>query len=265
MFQHFLDVGFEEVWIYIIDEPAPEQAMDPEFVATCRAYREKYPMLRFHIAMNRYAPEMANLLNPYIDIWTGDQGILAQMRRDIRDGTIRIDPADRLGFYGGSFFFHDPNTRGSAWLAAQHATTHYSMFAYSSHYSEERPWVLYTHGPDGEIVSTPPLEGLRDGYEDFAYWHTLDRLVAQVAAEPAAQWSDDQKQQIEAARTLRFRVFEETEEPLMPYRMVPGSEHRGFGAYRGPAGDRWLQRDLHGRVLRASDALQKLLAEPGKN
>ena len=262
-FQHILDLGYKEIWWYCIDEPTVERATDPKFVERLKSYNERFPMLRPHCALNHYRPRMVNLLNPYMDIWMVDQAILVQMKKDIAKGLIKIDQTDVLGCYGSGYYHHSPDAgvRNGAWLAAWQKSKYYAYFAYGSRYSEQSPYVCFAtaDGKPGSMpFSTPGLEGVREGYEDLAYWHTLDVLLERLAKK---KHSREQQKQIAAAHAFRESLVADTsEESLIPWTMGPANEGRGYESQRSmQKKDRWLLRKVKGDLLRQIASIQKLL------
>ena len=259
-FQHIIDLGFKEIWWYCIDEPSVERATDPKFVEMLKSYTEKYPMLRPHCALNVYRPIMVEVLNPYMDIWMTDQGIVAQMERDIANGVIEIDDTDVRGPYGAGYYHHNPDgPRSTGWATAAQNITYYVYFAYGSKPAEKAHSFSCPSGSLGGMpYSTPGLEGVREGYEDRAYWQTLDVLLEGLAERHGL--SPEQEEQIAAARAFRRSLSAEPpEDSLFSWRETPANEHRGFAAYRSPqAGDRWLLRRLKEPLLRHIKALQPI-------
>ena len=264
MFQHVLDLGFKEIWYYCIDEPSIEQAMDPAFVEMLKSYRKRFPMLRPHAALSKYRPKMFNLLNPYIDIWMTDGGILVQIRKDAAAGRIKLDETDWLGFYGGGYYFYSyGGMRSGGWGTAMQRLTYYAYFTYGSSYTKDRPWVCFATA-DGSIASMPlstsALEGVRDGFEDLGYWHTLDVLLDHLDNPQKGKRPEQERQAIDAARAFRERLLAKTpQKSLIPWPLAAGNEGRGYEPYPGMHSDRWLFRKVKGQLLRHVETLQKLL------
>ena len=114
-------------------------------------------------------------------------------------------------------------------------------------------------GPDGLPASTPVLEGVRDGYEDFAYWHTLDVLLDRLDA-AGKERSPKEQEMVEAARTFRKNlVAGNPEDSVLPARMAVASPGRGYEAHLSFSGDRWTFREVKGKLLRHVETLEKLL------
>jgi hypothetical protein len=263
-FQHILDLGYKEIWWYCIDEPSVERATDPKFIEMLKSHKQRFPMLRPHCALNVYRPIMANALNPYRDIWMTDQGIVAQMQKDIAEGAIKIDSTDLLGPYGAGYYHSTPDgLRRHAWFAASRKTTYYAYFAYASKPAEKAHCFACPTGSHGGMpYSTPALEGVREGYEDLAYWHTLDVMIDESDKQGNQNRSSEAKAAIAAARAFRARLQADTsEESLIPWAMSAASEHRGFAAHRRIQGDRWLFREVKGPLLRHIETLQKVLKD----
>ena len=265
-FQHILDLGFEEIWWYSIDEPSIEQATDPAFVAMLESYTNRFPMLRPHIALSRYNPAMYNLLDPSMEIWQTDQGILAQIRKDEEAGLIAVENTDWLGFYGSAYYFHTPDgLRGGGWFAASLQATFYAWFAYCQAFTPTTPYVCFATA-DGSLASmplgTPALEGVREGFEDLGYWHTLDVLIERADTSGAAL-TPQQCKELEAARFFRESLVAQTSEAsLVPWILHPGNDGRGFGPYPAMVSDRWLFRDLKGDMLGHIQALEQFPTVP---
>lgn len=261
-FQHILDLGFREIWWYCIDEPPIEQATDPKFIKLLRSFKQEFPMLRPHCALNKYRPHLVTTLNPWMDIWMVDGGVLTQMHKDIANGTIAIDATDAVGPYSSAYYHYSPDgLRGGGWAAAARKVTYFAYFAYGSRYSKSTPYVSFScpTGNHGTMpFSTPGLEGVREGYEDRALWHTLDVLLDRL--ETKHDLTRRHRDRVVAARAFRERLLARTsEESLIPWKMRPANDGRGFGPHRiMQANDRWLLRRVKGDLLRHIESLQTL-------
>jgi len=180
-----LELGFEEVVNYAIDEPSIAMATDPKFIERVQRLKQAAPRLKLHMTMNHYAPVIVEKLNPYMDRWTPNSNVLITLLEDTGKGTAPIDAADQVGFYGGAWYSSlVDGCRLHGWRAAYHGVRYYTLFAYSA---TRREWRLYDFDSDGNPETTPALEGMRDGFEDFAYWRQFELMLAQARELDAAK------------------------------------------------------------------------------
>jgi len=284
MVNYMKSLGFREIWYYPIDEPTIAEATKPETVERFRHCKQIHPDLKVNITGGYYSPEMWKTLNPMVDVWPPNRMVCAMIRKDLEDGVIRLDPTDRLGIYGGLYYYTPPDAaRGTGWDAAYLKAKHYLSFAYHQGYHPTvvpvGHWKLYA--PDGPVSkaapeaagddllsllvsgwgqpkSTPALEAAGDGFEDFAYWHTLEYLLARLDEMDIAEFSPEQRKLIRAARTLRERTFRDSDKAPVPLKMcwgAPGERSSPCLRYY----DRWRFRATRAGLLRLIAKLQQLL------
>ena len=226
------DLGFKDVWMYTMDEPKVDYAVSKPVLDEFEEFRRVHPRLKFQISFNDYAPEMINTLDPYIDIWTANSRALSVFQEDKQQGRITIDPSDQVGFYRGTYYIENPDlARSHGWFAAMWRCDHYTLFAYHQGFRfPDRQWVCFAKDPAGRPVSTPGLDGMREGFEDFTYWRTLDHLIAQADALPKDRLTDADTDQLNQSRNLRDQMFAHTAGALVHL----GTERRSH-----PGGRPW--------------------------
>ncbi len=254
---HLYDMGFTEVWNYVIDEPSVPRATAGEFVERIRKLKQAAPRLKLHMTMNHYAPELVNTLNPYMDRWTPTSTMVVTLLEDARRGTISFDADDQIGFYGGGWYHNIvdlPRTIG--WLAACHGVDYYSLFAYSATRSQ---WRMYDRDGAGVAQPTPAMQGIRDGFEDFAYWRQFEALLGRAEQVDLASLSPQSRAAIEKARQFHDKVFADGDDSLIPMHLSPG----GNGARPGltvndTSISRWQLLTIKGQLLRHTDALREI-------
>ena len=256
--EHLLELGFTDVWVYALDEPSIPDATKPETIARLRRLEDAHPRLRVHTTINHYAPMLVSKLNSVIDVWTPNSSVCETMLEDIAKGVVTIDAADRIGFYRGGFLHSSPDVmRSYGWRAAFLGVKHYTVYAYNQGYGPERPYIIFGKGPNGP-VTTPALEGLRDGFEDHAYWRRLLMLLEQTSTVDRATLTKQKRQAIADALSFRDRAFGTTADALIPLTPTPG----GHGARPGHG---FKQKDRHafgrakGVLLRHIAALHGIL------
>ena len=77
---------------------------DPKFIERVQRLKQAAPHLKLHMTMNHYAPVIVEKLNPYMDYWTPNSNVLITLLEDAGKGTVPIDAADQIGFYGGAWY-----------------------------------------------------------------------------------------------------------------------------------------------------------------
>jgi hypothetical protein len=258
-----LELGFEEVVNYAIDEPSIAMATDPKFIERVQRLKQAAPRLKLHMTMNHYAPVIVEKLNPYMDRWTPNSNVLITLLEDAGKGTAPIDAADQVGYYGGAWYSSlVDGCRLHGWRAAYHGVRYYTLFAYSA---TRREWRLYDFDSDGNPETTPALEGMRDGFEDFAYWRQFELMLAQARELDAAKLSEKSRTALQEAKQFRERAFAMSDDSLVPMHVNRG----GHGARPGPTvdgskADRWRLLAAKAALLRQMVALEALLSEPAR-
>ena len=252
---HLLELGFKEVVNYVIDEPTVAMATDPKFIERVKKLKQAAPRLKLHMTMNHYAPVIVEKLNPYIDRWTPNSNVLITLLEDAGKAAVPMDAEDQVGFYSGGWYhtivdFH----RINGWRAAYHGVHYYTFFAYSA---TRKEWRLYDEGPDGP-ETTPSLEGMRDGFEDFAYWRQFELMLARATELDTAKLSKKDRTALQEAQRFRERVFGMSDDSFVPLHATGG----GHGARGGPTVDkatRWQLLAAKAELLRQMLALKALL------
>ena len=211
------ELGFKDVWMYTMDEPKVEYAVSKPVLDEFKEFRKVHPRLKFQISFNHYAPELVNTLNPFIDIWTANSRALSVFQEDKQQNLITIDPADQVGFYRGNYYIENPDlARSHGWLAAMWRCDHYTLFAYHQGFViPNRQWVCFAKDPDGRPMSTPGLDGVREGFEDFTYWRTLDHLIDKADDLPKHRLTEADTGHLDQARNLRDQMFAHTADALV--------------------------------------------------
>ena len=263
--QCLYDLGFNDVWMYTMDEPKVDYAVSEPVIEEFKEFRRVHPRLKFQISFNHYAPRMINALNPYIDVWTANSKALSVFQEDREQGRIEIDPTDQVGFYRGTYYIESPDlARSHGWLAAFWRCDHYTLFAYHQGFViPNRQWVCFARGPDGLPRSTPGLEGAREGFEDFVYWRTLDYWVEQVGKLPEDRLSETDRRRLDEARNLRDKMFGHTDAALV-HLGVETRVHAGgrpWPRIRKP--NRWDYVRGKAALLEHIARVQRILAEHG--
>ena len=236
---------------------------DPKFIERVQRLKQAAPHLKLHMTMNHYAPVIVEKLNPYMDYWTPNSNVLITLLEDAGKGTVPIDAADQIGFYGGAWYHTVADAcRVHGWRAAYHGVHHYSLFAY---WAVRREWRLYDFDPDGNPETTPALEGMRDGFEDFAYWRQFELMLAQAREMDAAKLPEKSRTALQEVQQFRERAFAMSDDSLVPMHVSRG----GHGARSGPTVDgrkvsRWRLLAVKAELLRQMAVLKALLSEAAK-
>ena len=254
---HLLELGFKEVVNYVIDEPTVAMATDPKFIERVKKLKQAAPRLKLHMTMNHYAPVIVEKLNPYIDLWTPNCPLLITLLEDAGKGVVPMNVEDQFGFYSGGWYHSIVDLqRFFGWRAAYHGVHYYTFFAY---WASRKEWRLYDKGPDGP-ETTPSLEGIRDGFEDFAYWRQFELMFVQTTELDAPTLSKKDRATIQEAQRFRERAFGMSDDSLVPL-YVDGGRN---GARGGPTVDskvtRWQLLAAKGELLRQMLALKALLS-----
>ena len=258
--QHLYDVGFREVWFYSIDEPSVNYALSDKVIDYFSACRASSPRLKMHMTMNHYAPVLINELNQFMDIYTPSRALCQTVLEDIASGAASIDSTDQVGFYCGEFMNRKPDTgRMDGWFAAYNDLPFYSIFAYNFRTSRQPSWGLYADSSQG-IVTTPPFECLRDGYEDYAYWKQFCHMLERVKDLDQTGLTDEQKLIIDNALALRTNMFGTDADAVLHMRVNPGSQGaRSWHSFETE--DRWQCLQAKGMVVQQIDALNTLFQD----
>ena len=259
LIQHCVDLGFEQIWIYALDEPSVPDATKPETLEQLRSLKAVHPELKVHMTINHFSPDFAATLDPVLDIWTPSRPICWTLLEDMRSGHTTLDATDEIGFYQGAFCTSSPDdTRTAGWQAAFLDVTHYSLFAYHQGIAPDRLWVLFANGPEGP-VTTSGLEGVRDGYEDYAYWRRLSLLLQEADKLDEGVLTEAQRDAIRGARAFRESAFSMEPDALVPMTMNTG----GHGARSWPgvrSTSRLALMAAKVELLERIDALNQALA-----
>ena len=257
--EHFHDLGFREVVNYVIDEPSIAMATNSNFVKRVQKLKQAAPRLKLHMTMNHYAPVIVDRLNPYMDRWTPSSNVVITLLEDADLGAVEIDADDQVGFYGGGFYDRtvDPY-RANGWRAAFHRVRYYTFFSYSAN---RKPWRLYDLDSKGHPRSTPILQGIRDGFEDFSYWRKYDMLLEQATRLDVAMLTEQSQLELQRARQFRDEAFNSSEDSLVPLTVNRG----GHGARPGLTVDdsqlsRWQLLTVKAKLLRHMLVLKGLLS-----
>jgi len=202
------------------------------------------------VAINHYSQDLAKTLAPLIDIWSPSPPIAQTMQKDLKDKDLSI-LSDGIGFYTGVFFNTSPDrVRSLGWLAARGGYRHYSIFAYHQQFKPGREWVLFCEGGDG-VLSTPALEALRDGFEDYLYLNTLKQYIDRTGKMPK-----DKKrgEALSAAEKLLDNIYK-GKDGRLKVEEKPGG-HGSSSYYQITDPDRWQLSDLHSEIIKAIDNLK---------
>ena len=263
--QCLYDLGFNDVWMYTMDEPKVDYAVSEPVIEEFKEFRRVHPRLKFQISFNHYAPHMINTLNPYIDVWTANSRTLSVLQEDRKQGRIDIDPTDQVGFYRGTYYIESPDlARSHGWLAAFWKCDHYTLFAYHQGFViPKRQWVCFAKGPDGVPRSTPGLDGVREGFEDFTYWRTLDYRVEQAGRLPEDQLSEADRRCLDQARDLRDEMFGHTDAALVHLGLETRVHTGGRPWPRIRKPNRWDYARGKATLLEHIARVQRILAEHG--
>ena len=176
---HLMNLGFLEVWVNVMDEPSIEYALSDKNLKRLREIKEIHPKLKLATTMNHYSSKLITKLNPYIDVWipSYSAGICERLLNEKSNDVVKVNNDDLVGFYEqGRFFSSQASMRAKGWQAAYSNVDFFAIFAYNQ--APNNPdWQLFACDKAGVLGSTPALEGLRDGFEDFSYWRIFDELL----------------------------------------------------------------------------------------
>ncbi|MBN1437231.1 MAG: hypothetical protein JW936_09155 [Sedimentisphaerales bacterium] len=260
LFQHILDLGFQNIVLFAMDEPSVEFATCEHTVNWLRRLESIHPDLKLHTTINNYSPVVMETINCYLDWWNPSWFVVETFVEDLRRGDILVDPDDNVGFYVAAFLIDTADTlRGRGWRAASLGLNNYSVFAYHHSTAEHETWKLFANSPQGP-VTTPAFEGLRDGYEEFRYYHTLGELIREAADLDDNRLSPSDREVIAETTAFYNDIFGPDNNAMIRMELRPGvSGARAWNDFVN--NDRWQYLRAKGQILQHIAGLKEIMTD----
>ena len=119
---------------------------------------------------------------------------------------------------------------------------------------------MFDKGPDGHPQTTPALQGMRDGFEDFAYWRQFDLMLARATELDAAKLSKKDFATLCGAQQFHQSVFDMSDNSPIPMHLNSSAPRPG-PTVDDTKVDRWQLLAAKADLLRQMLALQVLLPD----
>jgi hypothetical protein len=166
--------GAKKVMAKHLDEIEPERIPRWKETANLFAKAGYYPYSTW-TGKIPHNTEFIKQLNPECTQWQVQSYSIDSFRTIVGEGPSLIDPADEVWYYGGgSNPYRIPYVyaRLMGWTAGYYDLDGFGFWTYRGWHSEGTGLCFYR---DGEVLSSPALEGLRDGIEDAQLYAMLNR------------------------------------------------------------------------------------------
>ena len=249
------DVDPNALWFYVLDEPSIAYATDPTTIAMLADIQSVHSAMKTHATLTHYSTSMVNTINSGIDVWTPAliTGTCQTMLEDIDLGSVTIDAGEPIGFYRSAHYYDSPDlTRSYGWQAGYYGVDHYSLFAYtaSTNLPPNKLFVIV----DEQYVPTVAFEGVRDGFEDYAYWQRLAMVLEEAESIDPGSLTPQQQADLAAAQGFKAASYGST----IPLATTSGSHGaRDWQEVDNP--DRWTYRAVKVELLNHIAAVQDIL------
>jgi hypothetical protein len=170
----FESKGAKKIFAKHLDEIGPESI--PEWKKTSQLFAKAgyLPYCTWTGEIPRSAEFIAQV-NPECTLWQIQSLSLDDFRKIVGKNPNLVDSGDEIWYYGGgSNTYRMPyvNARLMGWMAGYYDLDGYGFWTYRAWHSEGEGICFLR---DGEILSSPALEGLRDGIEDAQLYAMLNR------------------------------------------------------------------------------------------
>ncbi|MBN1437232.1 MAG: hypothetical protein JW936_09160 [Sedimentisphaerales bacterium] len=266
---HLNELGFggpgdsDDITIYALEEPDLLTMMDSGTHDDLAWLQNVNPNFKTLGTLNHYSTAAMNSLNPYLDVLCPAIPTVELLLADIADNDVVLDAGDRVGYYGACSYFSGSDAgRAMGWRAAFLSDiTYFGVFAYNQ--SPNNPdWKLFVNGLDGVPRTTPALEGLRDGFEDFGYWKKFDADLALASAIPFGSLSPAEQADLTSAQGFRAAVFSTDPSALVQLELTTYvvSIIESYDYHEFVAPDCAVFRDVKGMLLSHIAALEDIIA-----
>jgi len=178
--------GNKKIFAKYLDEIGPKEIPDWKKTSQFFAKAGYLPYCTWTGTIPRSATHIAEV-NPECTLWQIQAISLDAFRNIVGKNPSLIDQNDEIWYYGGGsnpYRIPYEKSRLMGWMAGYYDLDGYGFWTYRAWHSEGEGICKYQNG---EILSSPALEGLRDGIEDAQLYAMLNRKNR----EDKRAWSPD--------------------------------------------------------------------------
>ena len=182
MVDFLIGMGFKRIEFFCMDEP-PTTVGRKESQKLIEL-KQLHPKLRIATTVNHMSNKMLNGLAPGIDVWYMSSFTIYPMLQMIKQKEVNLGKDDDIRAYYAFARVYSKSydiLRSKGWYSGWLRLNCYGIYNYFK--PSLRPDQIIFLDKQKNIRSTPAWEGLRDGFDDFAYIRRLQVLYTKLAKE----------------------------------------------------------------------------------